>query len=253
MIDSLFLYAGLGAALLGALSIIHPLRILRIRTRGQGGLLLLSGLIVAVAALALPAREKRVTTRMTLLDEAMPVWQFSERHSIEIDAPPDRVFEAINKVTADDIFLFRALVAIRRFGRRGPESILNAPERQPILDVATRTTFVVVANAPPRELVVGTVVAAPPEARRTGRLTRDLFYRKLQPGVALATMNFLVTPLGPNRSRVTTETRVFANTPETARRFAVYWRVIHPGSDIIRRSWLRAIRRRVTERAIDRA
>jgi hypothetical protein len=33
-----------------------------------------------------------------------------------------------------------------------------------------------------------------------------------------------------------------------ARQFAVYWRLIHPGSDIIRRMWLRAIKRRA-ERA----
>lgn len=244
MIDSLLLYAGLFAAFLGALSIIYPLRFLRIRTRGRGGLLLLAGLIVAVVALALPTRDKRATTGTTLLDEAMPVWQFDERHSIEVDAPPDRVFDAIHRVTADDIFLFRTLIAIRRFGRKGPESILNPSERQPILDVATRTTFVVVADAPPRELVVGTAVAAPPGVRRADLMTRDMFYRKLQPGVALATMNFLVTPVGPNRSRVSTETRVFANTPESARHFAVYWRVIHPGSDIIRRSWLRAIKRR---------
>jgi hypothetical protein len=249
MIDSILLYAGLGVAFLGALSIVYPLRFLRIRTRGRGALLFLAGLIVFVVALALPTTEKRVIAGTTLLDEAMPVWQFDEKHSIEVDAPPDRIFEAIHNVTADDIFLFRTLIAVRRFGRKGPESILNPSEHQSILDVATRTTFVVVADAPPRELVVGTVVAAPAEARRTGRLTRDLFYRKLQPGVALATMNFLVTPLGPTRSRVSTETRVFANTPETARRFAVYWRVIHPGSDIIRRSWLRAIKRRANDRA----
>jgi hypothetical protein len=28
------------------------------------------------------------------------------------------------------------------------------------------------------------------------------------------------------------------------RRFAIYWRRIHPGSDIIRRMWLRAIKLR---------
>jgi hypothetical protein len=44
--------------------------------------------------------------------------------------------------------------------------------------------------------------------------------------------------------RVTTETRVFADNAAAARRFAVYWRVIQPGSDLIRRGWLRAIKRR---------
>jgi hypothetical protein len=242
MLGSVLLYAGLAAALLGALSLIHPLRFLGVHTRKTGVVVLASGLLIAGAAAAFPVTEKRVGRRSTLLDDAMPVWQFAERHAIEVDATPERVFDAIHAVTADEIFLFRTLIGIRRLGRRGPESILNAPERQSLLDVATRTTFVTLADVRPREVVVGTLVAAPRRARATGRLTPDLFYKKLQPGIALATMNFLVTPLTVNRSVVTTETRIFANTPATARRFAIYWRLIHPGSDIIRRMWLRAIR-----------
>lgn len=244
MLGSLVLYAGVAAAFLGALSLIRPLRFLGVHTRKMGAVVLVAGLLVAAAAAAFPVSEKRVGRRSMLLDDAMPVWQFAERHSIEVDAPPERVFDAIHAVTADEIFLFRTLIGIRRLGRPGPESILNAPERQPLLDVATRTTFVLLAEVPPREVVVGTVVVAPRQARATGRLTPDLFYKKLQPGIALATMNFLVTPLSAHRSVVATETRVFANTQATARRFAIYWRVIHPGSDIIRRMWLQAIRRR---------
>ncbi|MCI0412232.1 hypothetical protein L0222_05445 [bacterium] len=45
-------------------------------------------------------------------------------------------------------------------------------------------------------------------------------------------------------SLVSTETRVFANSSESLRRFAIYWRIIYPGSDLIRRMWLRAIERR---------
>jgi len=37
---------------------------------------------------------------------------------------------------------------------------------------------------------------------------------------------------------------VFANSPSARRRFAAYWRVIYPGSAIVRRMWLRAIARR---------
>ena len=85
------------------------------------------------------------------------------------------------------------------------------------------------------------MIAAPREARTTGKLEPDLFRRSLRPGVALATMNFLVEPNGRAGSTVTTETRIYANTPEVLRRFGVYWRIIHPGSDIIRRMWLRAI------------
>jgi hypothetical protein len=39
-------------------------------------------------------------------------------------------------VTADEIALFRTLTWLRRFGRPGPESMLNPPPHVPVLDVA---------------------------------------------------------------------------------------------------------------------
>ena len=57
-------------------------------------------------------------------------------------------------------------------------------------------------------------------------------------------MSFSVVPDGLNASVVSTETRVFANSAGARRRFALYWRLIYPGSAIIRRMWLRAIERR---------
>jgi hypothetical protein len=40
------------------------------------------------------------------------------------------------------------------------------------------------------------------------------------------------------------ETRVHTTDAAAERRFAVYWRLIYPGSAFIRRMWLEAIRRR---------
>jgi hypothetical protein len=77
-------------------------------------------------------------------------------------------------------------------------------------------------------------------------LTPEFFTKPLPEGFALATMNFVVTPNGPNHSLVSTETRVFASGSSARRRFAAYWRIIYPGSAIIRRMWLRAIQRRAT-------
>jgi hypothetical protein len=74
-------------------------------------------------------------------------------------------------------------------------------------------------------LLIG-VVVAPPGPRPA--LTPEVFRKTLPPGFALATMNFLVTPEGTG-SRVSTATRVFANSPHARRRFAAYWRVIYPG------------------------
>jgi hypothetical protein len=179
---------------------------------------------------------------MSRLDEFVPVWQFSERHSITIDAPPAVVFDAIKQVRADEIFLYRTLTWIRRGGRPIPQSILNPGNHDPLIDAALKGGFVKLAEDSPRELVIGTVVVAPAGAPR--HITPTEFRTPLGPGYVLAALNFLVRPEGPNKSIVTTETRVFANSPDARRRFARYWRLIYPGSVLIRRMWLRAVRHR---------
>jgi hypothetical protein len=49
---------------------------------------------------------------------------------------------------------------------------------------------------------------------------------------------------GAGWSRVTTETRILATDASARRAFGIYWRVIYPGSAIIRSMWLREIKRR---------
>jgi hypothetical protein len=243
LLDSYFVYLGLILAFLGLISLVRPLRFLSIRTRGIAALALALGTLLAIVSSLFPYSEKLAAAPTTKLDEWMPRWQVGERHAIEIKASPDEVFAAIHAVTADEILLFRTLIAIRRCGQDGPESILNVPERKSLLDVATETSFIYLENGP-REIVVGTVISAPRDAARSQRLTAELFRRTLRPGVVLATMNFFITPRENGGSTLTTETRVYANSAAALRRFGVYWRMIRPGSDIIRRMWLRAIGRR---------
>jgi hypothetical protein len=154
------------------------------------------------------------------------------------------VYQAIREVTADEILFFRTLTWARRFGRPGPESILNAPERLPLLEVATRTTFLLLTEEPGREIVVGTVVLAPTGWKPKAQPTPDDFKALDRPGFAKATMNFRVEDAGADSCFVTTETRVYATDAVARRRFATYWRVIYPGSALIRRMWLHAVKRR---------
>jgi hypothetical protein len=226
----------------GLILFIKPIERLHVDSRSQALLIAGIGATLVGVGLTLPARESSIKTTATRLDEFVPVWQFNERHTIKIAAPPARVFDAIKSVRADEISLFNALTWIRRGGRKLPESILNAGDSAPLLDVATRGGFIYLADEAPRELVVGTVVLAPRGGR--GVLTPETFKSRLAPGFVLAAMNFLVTPDGPSASLVSTETRVFANSSYSRRRFAGYWRTIYPGSALIRLMWLRAVRRR---------
>src|SRR5262249_59546400 len=97
------------------------------------------------------------------------------------------------------------------------------------------------ARAPRGDPGAGFAAGGRGGARRPA--TADLI-KSPPPGFAVGTMNFLVTSDGPNASIVSTETRVSAGSDEARRRFAAYWRVIYPGSALIRRMWLRAIERR---------
>jgi hypothetical protein len=233
MIGSILLYAGLGAALLGALLLF---------VRWKPGLILIGGGVVAGGvALLLPVRRQTAVVRETTLDELVPVWQFSERHRIVIRSPCDSAWKAVHDVTASEITGFRTLTWLRRFGRPGPEGLLNPPAHEPILRVATRTGFLLLGDQRGHELVIGTAVMVPPGGRRP--VNRADFVSLDQAGYARAALNFHLKE-EPAGCRVTTETRVFATDRESERVFSRYWRAIYPGSALIRRMWLRAIKRR---------
>jgi len=237
-------YFGLIVAFLGFASLVKPLWLLGIRGRLRATFVLGLGLLIVGVGWAFPANEVRVAVVRTQLDLYAPVYQFSEFHSVRVMAPRDRVYQAIKDVTPDEIRLFRTLTWLRRFGRPGPESILNAPEHLPILEVATRTSFLLLAEEPDREIVVGTLVMAPRGWRPKRRPTPEDFKALREPGFAIAAMNFLVEDAGSGACIVTTETRIYATDASARRRFARYWRVIYPGSALIRRMWLRAVKRR---------
>ncbi len=243
MLASAAFYFGVTILACGVVLTIRPIARLRVRTRWRPGAVAGAGAVLAAAALFAPASDSRVATASTALDEFGPAWQFHEFHTRRVSASPERVFEAIKQVRADEILLFRTLTWIRRGGRPLPPGVLNAGGDDPIIDVATKGGFVILAERAPHELVIGAIVAAPPGPRI--RLAADQF-RRPPPGFAVATMNFLVKADGAGASVVSTETRVFANGAHVRRRFAAYWRVIYPGSALIRRMWLRAIDRRAT-------
>jgi hypothetical protein len=246
MTDWLWSTATYGSAIVaiaGATGLIWPLGWLHRRSRRRALLMFVAGVATFYVITSITPSQTTSAAGHDI-DAFAPSFHFREHHGLVIVAPPERVFAAIKSVSADEIALFSLFTGIRRFGRPGPESILNAPGRQPILDVAVRTGFLLLADRPPREVVVGAIVVAPPGTRRPGELTANDYKDLMQPGFAKATMNFLVQDLGNGSSRVDTETRVFATDGAALARFTRYWRVIFPGSSILRVTWLRAIKTR---------
>ena len=252
MIDWLWstaVYSAASIALAGLVGLIRPFQTLHRNSRLRAAMILVAGVAIAVG-LSLVTPPQTSSGEHNGIDDFAPVFHFREHHSTIVAAPPERVFAAIRAVTADEIALFSLFTRIRRFGAPGPESILNAPGQQPIIDVAVRTGFHLLVDRPPHEVAIGSVVVAPP---RTGppldgaqrrRFTSGEFKALAQPGFAKATANFSVHDLGNGSSRLETETRIFATDRTALRRFTAYWRIIFPGSSILRATWLSAIKRR---------
>jgi hypothetical protein len=240
--SSLAFYAFATISAVGALSILHPLRRLGIRSRWIALLVCVIGYWGATHVLQETALASYVAQPASKLDEFAPIYQFSERASIPVRAPASRIYDAIFQVTAAEVPLYRTLVWIRRGGSSGPESVLNPPDDEPLVRVATRTSFMSLAEVPGREFVMGAVVMAPPGVKLASGPTPASFKRLTEPGFARAVMNFAIEPRDAGYCVLTTETRVHATDPASRDVFARYWRVIGPGSLLIRHMWLRAIK-----------
>lgn len=186
---------------------------------------------------------------LTLIDEFLPVYDVAERHATHVRASPDRIYAALRTTDLAASPLVRLL-----FGLRGLPLLFSAKPgathaaaqrlRMSIMlsDFEARG-FTVLAEHPPRELLIGLVGTF--WTLRGGLRTVDAAtFRGPQPaGTARAAWNFRVEPSADGSCQLTTETRVLAADPESRRRFRWYWRVIRPGSGLIRRGMLHAIRR----------
>ncbi len=181
------------------------------------------------------------------LDEILPNYHVHTVHATDVHGSVAEVFAAVKAVTAQDVFLFRALMAVRALpARLRGKASLRLTAGTPLVEQLLTGGFLLLAEVPDRELVIGSIgqfwkLSEGTSPRVT---TADEFRAFAQPGYAKAAVNFLVVSREAG-VRLSTETRVYATDPGARRKFTAYWRVIHPGSALIRRMWLRAVRRHV--------
>jgi hypothetical protein len=206
------LWGGLLGAIAGLLSLV--------KWRRRGAKLLAAGVLSFAAGVFLPSPETRVSVRTSHLDEFTPAYQWHEVHEIVVAAPRDRIDAAIRDVTPEEIRWYRTLTWLRRAARPSRPGVLNPPPHQPILRM-----FQIGADEPGREILLVM------QAQRGDALSKIGFH-------------FRIEELDPFHCRVITETRIFTRGRHMVRGFGAYWRMIYPGSALIRRSWLRAIKNR---------
>jgi hypothetical protein len=200
-----------------------------------------------------------------LLDELMPTYDVVERHRTLVRAAPDVVYAAIREADLAGGPLARTLMAIRlmpaaviallRSPRRAMVELHERDERRRKssggvrLADFERSGFHVVAECAPEELVIGLLGKfwTPRGALRDTVNVAD--FRAGPPsGLALAGWNFTTLRHADGLTELATETRVWC-APDVRANFRAYWLVVRPGSGLIRREMLRAIRREAERKA----
>lgn len=255
MTFSVVLYFGLCLLLLSVLALWRPPRALGIPNRMTALALALVALTVVAVAAAWPPPRTRTSKDGSLLSNALPEYQFEERHEIGICATGPRILEAVRLVTADEVPLLGLLMRVRGLPLDG-----EAERKLPLVEIAQRRGFVWLGEQPAREIVLGTGgpfwAAGTTDIADAGLLRIQLLSSRNDPGrfahlelrgYPKAVIQFLVTGSPGECHTLQTVTRIGTATPESLRKFAVYWRLIHPGSALIRTRWLEAVKRRAEQ------
>jgi hypothetical protein len=179
------------------------------------------------------------------LDRHLPKYRHREVHELAVDASPDEVMRAIRELKGRDVALARSLFALRSL----PAWLLRRPVRtshpdQRVVDIILKGGFILLEEGP-LEMVVGVIGRFWQISASTIPLTGPADFAAFDcEGYAKGIMNFTVEPLGPGQTRLRTETRVLPLGREATRKFRLYWLFVRPGSGLIRRIWLAAIKRR---------
>ena len=174
----------------------------------------------------------------------LPQFDVVSHHEIEIAAPPERTWAALQEGDLAGSAVSKVLLALRGYGLRARRVRAGGT----IAERLQRFGFTKLVEVPGEELVFG---LAGRFWRFDGGLERlagpDDFRTFAKEGCVKAAWNLRVVESGPGTSRLTTETRVLCLGDGARRRFRLYWAFVGPFSGLIRRMLLRGVRRSAEE------
>jgi hypothetical protein len=178
-----------------------------------------------------------------LIDKYLPEYHFFEKHTIEINATNEHILNAIIDLCPKEIsFLFRLLFFIRsippKILRKNHFSFcLNSPL---IMQLEEKGFKILETNN--EEIVIG-IINQNRKIKKEELSQKDDFINfRGKESAKIATNFFLVESKG--KVIVSTETRIYTTDLKVKRKFAMYWMIVYPGSALIRKIWLKAIKKR---------
>jgi hypothetical protein len=227
----------------------RPMRLLGYGGAAAGAGLLSYGAYSAVTWARYGHAHPERRPRDQLLDRFLPDPEVDEYHHFTVSAPASVTFAAAKDMDlqatpiAKAIFWLRAIPTLLRgepFRPQGPRGIVAE---------TLALGFGVLAEVPDREIVVGAYTQPWHQHVTFHPLPPEQFAAFRRPGYVKIAWTLAAEPLGPNRSRFVTRTRVATTDPESRRRFRRYWAPMSAGIILIRYASLPMVKREAERRA----
>ena len=182
-----------------------------------------------------------------LLDRFIPAPEVVEHHHIAIDAPAETVIDAARNLRMLDSTLVRALFKAREIALGGEPDSREHP--QPLIEQMQSIGWVVLAEQPGREIVMGSVTI-PWHANPVFRsIPSGGFNAFREPGYVKIAWSLRAEPVTADRTMFHTETRVSTTDQQAREQFRRYWSYVAPGVELIRIAMLKPVKRAAEQRA----
>ena len=168
-----------------------------------------------------------------LIDEFMPVYDFSERHETNIRASAEKVYAAGNSTDFNESWIIWGLLALRGLGFGKTPAKLTLRE--------AFDDFVILGEKPNEEILLGLAGKFWTLTGNLQKVDAGNFKEFNEKGFAKAVWNFSVNE-SEGETLLKTETRIQCLDEDSRQSFALYWTVVKPFSGLIREEMLRLIK-----------
>ena len=170
-----------------------------------------------------------------LIDDFLPVYDFSERHEIKIRASREQVSAAARSADFSESWVLWGLLALRGIGWLRPSKGLTLKD-------ITDTGFALLGETPNEEILFGLAGKFWTPTGNLQKVDAENFKEFDEKGFAKALWNFSLEDAENGETRLKTETRIRCLDEESRKYFALYWTLVEPFSGIIRTEMLRIIK-----------
>jgi hypothetical protein len=184
-----------------------------------------------------------------LLDQFIPDPEVDEYHQLEVDAPAAITLAVAKHMDLQASPIIKAIFWLRAVPTLLRGAPIHRQGRSGLLEETLALGFSILAEIPDREIVVGTYTQPWHQQVTFHSLPPEQFAAFEEPGYVKIVYTLAAEPLGPNRSRFVTRTRVVTTDPQSRRRFRRYWAPMSAGIILIRYLSLPMVKREAERRA----